>query len=51
MTGRERIGPDLVHLVPARRLAPDDLPGSLDRVGVVDAFVLVAEQEQTGSAR
>jgi len=41
----ERIGPDLIDVVTARRLAPDDPPGALDGVGVVDAFPAVADSE------
>jgi hypothetical protein len=39
------IGPDLVHVVAARRPTPDGLPDALDRVGVVDTFALVADSE------
>src|SRR5262249_30435720 len=50
VTGWEGLGPDLVHVVAARRLAVDDLPGSADRLGVVDAFASVADTEHGGSA-
>jgi hypothetical protein len=49
MTGRERLGPDLIHVVAARRLTPDDLPGAFDAVGGVDTFALVADPEHGGS--
>src|SRR5262249_19034028 len=51
MAGRERIGTDLVHVVAARRLPLDDLPGAFDRVGVVDAFALAADPEYGDSRR
>jgi hypothetical protein len=50
VAGSERIGPYLVHVVPARRLAPDDLAGALDGVGVVDAVAFVADSEHGGPA-
>jgi hypothetical protein len=34
---RGRIGPDLVHVVAARRLPADDLAGALDRARIADA--------------
>jgi hypothetical protein len=36
MARRERVGPDLVHVITSRRLALDDPSRALDRVGVVD---------------
>ena len=33
----ERIGPDLIDAIRARALAPDNLAGALDRVGVAEA--------------
>jgi hypothetical protein len=35
----------------SRRLAPDDLPGAVDRVRIVDAFASLADPEHGGSAR
>jgi hypothetical protein len=49
VAGRDGFGPDLVHVVTARRPAPDDLPGTLDRVRVVDAFAALADPEHGGS--
>jgi hypothetical protein len=46
----ERVGPDLIDVIPARRLAPDDLPGTLDGVGVVDPFASMADPEHGGSS-
>jgi hypothetical protein len=48
--GGERAGPDLVHVVAARRLAPDDLPDSANRLGAVDRFAAKADPERGGSA-
>jgi hypothetical protein len=36
MPRRERTGPDFIDVVSARWLAPDDLPGAIDGVGIVD---------------
>jgi hypothetical protein len=47
----ERLRPDLIDVVTARRLALDDPPGALDAVGVVDAFPTVADSENGPSAR
>src|SRR5262245_48707086 len=41
----ERLGPDLIDVVTPRRLAPDDLPGTLDGDGVVDPIAAVADPE------
>src|SRR5262249_26250690 len=41
----ERFGPDLIDVVTARRLAPDDPPGALDGAGVVDTLPAVADSE------
>jgi hypothetical protein len=43
VTSRERLGPDLIDVVAARRLVPDDLAGALDGDGVVDAVPLVTD--------
>jgi hypothetical protein len=45
----KRFSPDLVYVVAARRLAPDDLPSALDRGRVVDAIAFVADPEHGGS--
>jgi hypothetical protein len=47
---RERLRADLIHIVAARLLAADDLSGTLDGIGVVDAFALVADPEHGGSS-
>jgi hypothetical protein len=39
------LGPYLIHVVSARLLAPDDLAGAIDGVGVVDSFSIVADSE------
>jgi hypothetical protein len=41
----ERFSPDLIDVVTARRLAPDDPPGALEGIGVVDPFTTVADSE------
>jgi hypothetical protein len=41
----ERFGPDLIDVIPARRLAPDDSPGALEGIGVVDPFSAVADSD------
>jgi hypothetical protein len=41
----ERFGPGLIHVVAARRLAPDDLLCPLDGVGVIDPLAAVADSE------
>jgi hypothetical protein len=46
----ERFGPDLIDVVTARLLAPDDPAGALDGVGVVDPFISVADSELGGFA-
>jgi hypothetical protein len=46
----DRPGPDLIDVVPARRLALDDPPGALEGVGVVDPFPTVADSEHDPSA-
>ncbi len=51
MARRELIGPDLVHIVAARRLALDELPDALDGVGIADASTAIADSEHGGSAR
>jgi hypothetical protein len=38
---RERIGPDLIDAIRARALAPDNLAGALNRVGVAEALAFV----------
>jgi hypothetical protein len=50
MARGERLRPDLIDVVPARRLASDDLSGSLDRRRVADAFPSMADWEPGGSA-
>lgn len=47
----ERFGPYLIHVVTPRRLAPDDPPGALDGVRVVDALAALADPVYGGSAR
>ena len=47
----ERIGPDLVHVVSAWRLAPDDLPGIFVGAGVVDALAAGSRPAIGGNAR
>src|SRR5262245_53552018 len=39
----EGVGPDLDHVVAARRLAPADLAGAPDRLRVVDAMCSLAD--------
>jgi hypothetical protein len=51
VTGWEGLGPDLVHVVAARRPAPDDLAGTVDVVRAVDPFAFVADPEYGGAAR
>src|SRR6516165_7660968 len=41
----ERFGPDLIDVVTARWLAPDDPPGALDRVGVVNPVASMADSD------
>jgi hypothetical protein len=48
--GRERLGPDLVHIVAARWLAAHDIAGSVEGVGVVDPFAALADSEYCESA-
>jgi hypothetical protein len=45
MPREERFGPDLIDVVTPRRLAPDDPPGALDGVGVVDAVASMTDSE------
>jgi hypothetical protein len=45
VTRGKRIGPDLVDVVPPRRLASDDRTGTVKGVGVVDAFPAPADSE------
>ena len=47
---RERLGPDLIHVIAARQLASHDPPGAFDRVRVVDACASLADPELAGSA-
>jgi hypothetical protein len=45
-----RLGPDLIDVVTARRLALDDPSGALEGVGVVDPFPALADSEPGPSA-
>jgi hypothetical protein len=45
MTRRQWIGADHGHVVAARRLAPHDLPGTVDVACIVDPFALVADSD------
>jgi hypothetical protein len=47
----ERIGPDLIHIIPARRLALDDPADTLDGVCVIYPLSLTADSEHRGSLR
>jgi hypothetical protein len=47
----ERFGPDLFDVVTARRLAPHDLPSTVDVACIVDHFALVVDSEHGGTAR
>jgi hypothetical protein len=46
----ERVAPNLIDVVPARRLAPHDPPRALDGVGIVDPFASMADPEHGCSA-
>jgi hypothetical protein len=46
----ERLGSNLIDIISARWLTPDNLPGALDRVGVVDSFASMADPEHGGFA-
>lgn len=46
----EWIAQDLIDVVAARWLVPDDLPCALDGIGVSDPFALVADSEHEWSA-
>jgi hypothetical protein len=41
----ERLGPNLIDIVPTWRFAPHDLPRAFNGVGVVDPFAIVADSE------
>jgi hypothetical protein len=49
VTARERLGPDLVHIVSARRLDLHDLAGAFDRLGAADALAAAMDPEHGGS--
>jgi hypothetical protein len=48
---RGRLGPHLIHVIAARRLASHDPPGAFNRVRVVDALASLANPEHGGSDR
>src|SRR5262245_10644376 len=50
MARRERFGSDFIDVGAVRRLAPDDLSGSLNRRRVVDSFAAMADSERGCSA-
>ena len=39
------IPPSHIHVMATRRLAPDDPPGALEGIGVVDPFSAVADSD------
>jgi hypothetical protein len=46
----ERINFDLIEIVAARRLTADDLPRTVDDVGIADPVPLVADSEPGDTA-